>query len=176
MKRKITSYEIVLSALAAALATIFLSVGALSSVMLFTGYLLASLCLCLPLCRQGYAGYLFAYATCCLLTMLFCGFAFFFRLLPFMLFFGLHPLFNEIQLTKKWNKYICFFVKAVWFDGALILTWWLLFNRTLGVAFIDAYFIPLAFVVGTVLFFLYDWMHFECRKQMEKVLLKIFKK
>lgn len=108
--------------------------------------------------------------------MLFCGFAFFFRLLPFILFFGLHPLFNEIQLTKKWNKYICFFVKAVWFDGALILTWWLLFNRTLGVAFIDAYFIPLAFVVGTVLFFLYDWMHFECRKQMEKVLLKIFKK
>ena len=176
MKRKITSYEIVLSALAAALATIFLSVGALSSVMLFTGYLLASLCLCLPLCRQGYAGYLFAYVTCCLLTMLFCGFAFFFRLLPFMLFFGLHPLFNEIQLTKKWTKYICVFVKAVWFDGALILTWWLLFNRTLGVAFIDAYFIPLAFVVGTVLFFLYDWMHFECRKQMEKVLLKIFKK
>lgn len=176
MKRKITAYEIALSAVAAAMATIFLSIGTLSSVMLFTGYLLASLCLCLPLARQSYVGFFFAYLTCCFLTLLFGGFAFFFRLLPFILFFGLHPLFNEIQLAKKIHKVVAFLIKAVWFDGALILTWWLLFDKTLGIAFVDQYFIPLAFIVGTLLFFLYDLMHFECRKQVDRVLLKWFKK
>ena len=93
-----------------------------------------------------------------------------------MLFFGLHPLFNEWQLAKKINRYVAFAIKAVWFDGALILTWYLVFNMTLGVAFVDTYFIPLAFVVGTLLFFMYDWMHFECRKQVDKTLFKLFKK
>ncbi len=176
MKRRVTAYEIALSAVAAALGTIFLSIGTLSSVLLFTGYLLASLCLCLPLLRHSYAGYAFAYVACCLITLLFGGFAFFFRLLPFIAFFGLHPLFNEWQLVKKINRYVAFVVKALWFDGALVLTWWLLFNKTLGIAFLDKYFVLLAFTVGTALFFLYDWMHFECRKQMDKVLIKLFKR
>ena len=176
MKKRITAYEIALSAVATAIATIVLTIGTLSSVMLLTGYLVASLSLCLPLCRQSYKGYVFAYLSCILLTLLFGGFAFFFRLLPFIAFFGLHPLFNELQANKGWNKIGCFIIKALWFDGALILSWWLVFNMTLGVAFIDAYFIPFAFVVGTLLFFLYDFMHFECRKQVDKTLQKLFKK
>lgn len=171
-----TAYEIALSSVACALATILLSIGTLSSVMLLTGYLLASLALCLPLVRQSYAGFVIAYGTACLLTLLFGGFAFFFRLLPFILFFGLHPLFNEVQIAKKLNRYVCFIVKALWFDGALILTWWLVFDMTFGVAFLDQYFVAVAFTLGTAIFFLYDVLHFECRKQVDKALLKLFKK
>ena len=176
MKKRISAYEIALSAVAAALAAVFLSVGTLSSALLFTAYLLASFCLCLPLVRQSYLGYAFAYVVCVLLTLLFGGFAFFFRLLPFILFFGLHPLFNELQLAKKWNKYVSLGIKAAWFDATIILTWWLVFEMTIGVPFLDAYFIPIALIVGTALFFLYDKMHFMCRWQMDKTLHRLFKK
>jgi len=176
VKNRITAYEIALSGVAATMATIFLSVGALSSALLFTGYLLAGLSLCLPLVKGGYIGYACAYVSCCLLTLLFCGFAFFFRLLPFIVFFGLHPLFNELQVRKRINGVVAFIVKSLWFCGAMLLVFWLLFDMTTGIAFLDTYFIPILFILGPGVFFLYDKMYFLCRQQVDKVLKRIFKK
>ena len=61
MKKKLSSYEIALSALACAIATILLTVGVYSEVLLFTGYLFACIALMLPLAKQSYLGYLLAY-------------------------------------------------------------------------------------------------------------------
>ena len=98
--RKISSHEIALSALACAIATIFLTIGVYSEILLFTGYLLASVALMLPLAKQSIRGYLLAYIATCLLSLLF-NIGRFFDLLPFIAFFGLHPLINELQLKIK---------------------------------------------------------------------------
>ena len=50
--KKISAYEIALSALSCALATILLTVGVYSAVLLFTGYLLACASLMLPLAKK----------------------------------------------------------------------------------------------------------------------------
>ena len=95
--KKLTAYEIALSALACALATIMLTVGTYSEILLLTGYLLACVALMLPLAKESYWGYALAYIATCLLSLLFNAGRFFDNL-PFIAFFGLHPLLNELQI------------------------------------------------------------------------------
>lgn len=93
---KKSSKETALSAIACAFSTLGLTVGTLYSPMLFTGYLIACLCMMLPLSRGYFKGAALCFVAANVLTLLFNGFNFF-DTLPYTLFFGLHPLVNEIQ-------------------------------------------------------------------------------
>lgn len=88
--------ETALSAVACAFSTLGLTVGTLYSPMLFTGYLIACLCMMLPLSKGYFKGAALCFAATNALTLLFNGFNFF-DTLPYTLFFGLHPLVNELQ-------------------------------------------------------------------------------
>ncbi|MGN1053383.1 MAG: hypothetical protein ACI4SH_08365 [Candidatus Scatosoma sp.] len=103
MKRK--SKETALSAVACAFSTLGLTVGTLYSPMLFTGYLIACLCMMLPLSKGYFKGAALCFVATNVLTLLFNGFNFF-DTLPYTLFFGLHPLVNEVQarLHTRRNK------------------------------------------------------------------------
>lgn len=160
--RKITSYEIALSAMACAIATVFLTVGIYSELLLFTAYLVASIALMLPLAKGGYLGYFLAYIGTCLLSLLFNA-ARFFDLLPFIMFFGLHPFINELQLKIKLNRWIACGIKALWFDITMYLVWYFVFAMTTNFAFIDAYIIPILLIFGTAFFVLYDYTAYRCR-------------
>ena len=111
--KKISAYEIALSALACAIATVFLVLGTITPVLLFTGYLASCIALMLPLAKGSYRGYVLAYLGTGILAFLFCGSAFLLELLGFLLFFGLHPLFNELQLRFQMKKWLAFLIKAV---------------------------------------------------------------
>ena len=173
--RKISSHEIALSALACAIATIFLTIGVYSEILLFTGYLLASVALMLPLAKQSVRGYLLAYIATCLLSLLF-NIGRFFDLLPFIAFFGLHPLINELQLKIKINKWIACGIKALWFDGAMYLVWRFIFSMTTSISFVDKYFIPILLVVGTLFFVFYDYVSYKARAVVNTTVSRIIKK
>ena len=93
---KKNSKETALSAIACAFSTLGLTVGTLYSPMLFTGYLIACLCMMLPLSKGYIKGAALCFVASNILSLLFNGFNFF-DTLPYTLFFGLHPLVNEIQ-------------------------------------------------------------------------------
>lgn len=173
--RKISSHEIALSALACAIATIFLTIGVYSEILLFTGYLLASVALMLPLAKQSVRGYLLAYIATCLLSLLF-NIGRFFDLLPFIAFFGLHPLINELQLKIKINKWLACGIKALWFDGAMYLVWRFIFSMTTSISFVDKYFIPILLVVGTLFFVFYDYVSYKARAVVNTTVSRIIKK
>ena len=173
--RKISSHEIALSALACAIATIFLTIGVYSEILLFTGYLLASVALMLPLAKQSIRGYLLAYIATCLLSLLF-NIGRFFDLLPFIAFFGLHPLINELQLKIKINKWLACGIKALWFDGAMYLVWRFIFSMTTSISFVDKYFIPILLVVGTLFFVFYDYVSYKARAVVNTTVSRIIKK
>ena len=116
--KKISAYEIALSSLSCAIATIALTIGVYSAILLFTGYLLACIALMLPLAKKSFVGYALAYGATCILSLIFNA-ARFFDLLPFIMFFGLHPLVNELQLKTKINRWVACGVKALWFDGTM---------------------------------------------------------
>ena len=160
--KKLTAYEIALSALACAMATVFLTVGVYTEILLFTGYLFACIALMLPLSKQCYLGYTLAYIATCLLTLVFISFRFW-DLLPFIMFFGLHPLINELQLKIKINRWVACAIKALWFDATMYLTWRFLFGMTTTVAFVDKFIIPIILIGGTAFFVFYDYLAYRCR-------------
>lgn len=162
MKKKISAYEIALSALSCAMATVLLTVGVYSELLLFTGYLFGAIALMLPLAKQSYRGYALAYVATCLLSVLLNP-ARIFDLLPFIGFFGLHPLVNELQLKRKVNKWFACAVKAVWFDATMYLMWLFLFDATLSLPIDPKYMLPIIVVVGSAFFVLYDYAMYKWR-------------
>jgi hypothetical protein len=71
--KKISSYEIALSAFACTLATIALTVTLYVDFLVGTGYLLAGIALMMPLAKRCYGGYVLAYVATSVLTLLFCS-------------------------------------------------------------------------------------------------------
>ena len=170
--KKISSHEIALSALACAIATVFLTVGIYSAILLFTGYLFACIALMLPLAKQSYRGYVFAYVATCILALIF-NVARFIDLLPFIMFFGLHPLVNELQLKTKINRWLACGIKALWFDATMYVIWKFVFEMTTTVAFIDRYIIYILLIGGTALFVGYDYVMYKWRFAVNMLVKRI---
>ena len=173
--RRISSYEIALSALSCAIATLLLTVGMYSELMLFTGYLLGCIALMMPLAKKSYWGYFLAYIATCLLTFLFAP-ARFFDLLPFAMFFGLHPFVNELQLKIRINRWVACGIKALWFDGTMYLVWKLVFKATTTITLVDQYILPVILIGGTLFFVFYDYMLYRWRAVVNSLVNRIAKK
>ena len=174
--KRITAHEVALAGISTAIATISLAVGNITAVLLFTGYLVASIALSLPLAKGSYTGYVLAYVATVLLTLLIIGTGgYFIDLLPFILFFGLHPLLNELQVKYRIHRWLALIVKTVWFDGAMLLFWWLIVQTT-GVTWLDAYALPIILIGGSMLFFFYDRTFFRLRFVVYALVKRISKK
>ena len=170
--KKITSHEIALSALACAVATIFLTIGVYSAILLFTGYLFACIALMLPLAKNSYRGYLLAYVATCLLSLIF-NVARFIDLLPFIMFFGLHPLVNELQLRVKINRWLACGIKALWFDGTMYVVWRFVFEMTTTIPFVDKYILYILLIGGTAFFIAYDYAMYKWRFAVNALVKRI---
>lgn len=170
------SHQIALAALACALTTIFLTIGVYSEFLLFTGYLLGSIALMLPLAKKSWWGYGLAYLASCILAFLFNA-GRFWDLLPFIMFFGLHPLVNELQLRIKINRWIACAVKALWFDVTMYLIWRFVFGMTTSVTFLNSQNIFWFILgVGTVFFIVYDYLMYKWRAVLNGLVHRISKK
>ena len=173
--KKISAHEIALAALSCALSTILLTVGVYSELLLFTGYLFGCIALMLPLAKGSYRGYALSYAATCILSFFF-GAGRFLDLLPFVMFFGLHPLINELQLKTKINRWIACAIKAVWFDVTIFIIWKFLFGATTTMPFVDKYFFPILLVFGTAFFIFYDYAVYKWRAAVNVLVARITRK
>ncbi len=181
MKRPSRSFEIALSAIACAVAAVALTVGSYVDVLLLSGYLIAVFALMVPLSRDFFWGAALACVGAFLLAFFFCGFAIF-QLLPFIAFFGLHPIVNRLQMKyvrKKPLHLLCFLGKAVWFDLAMWLAWVVVLVPIFGIdsatwyPFVMRYFYLVLFVGGTVFFAAYDTMIVLCQRSVSVIVRRI---
>lgn len=154
MKR---SQVIALSAMAAALCSLFLTLGAYVSVLDVSCYMFASVMLMIPLFVNQFLGAFLAYLAAGLMALLFSG-GNFFAILPYVFFFGLHPIVNAFQVKKNINKYLAFAVKAVWFDVSVYVMYRFLSVFTVEIQFIADNIIWIIAVGGTLIFVLYDFV------------------
>ena len=162
--KKISAYEIALSAVSCALAAIALTVGTLSHALLFTGYLLACFALMIPLSKNCWWGNVLAYIGSSLLALLFTGFDIW-DMLPFIVFFGL-----------KVNRWLATGIKAIWFDGAMYLVWRFVFEMNASFDFVNRFIIPVILIGGTLFFFVYDIMFSKCQIAVNSLVQRIIKK
>lgn len=181
-KHSFSAFEIALSAVSCALAVTFLGVGTLSSWLLATGYLMAEICLMLPLAKCFYAGDALAYIGTCILTILLGAIGQVWLLVPFIMFFGLHPLANALQLRFKINRWIAYIVKAIWFDFTLWVMYILVFDTSIGnpdmgemYRIINDYILLFIFIGGSVLFFIYDYIMFKVQMVVNAFVYRIKK-
>ena len=131
-KRKYSrSFELALSAISCAVAVIFLMLGFWSNVLLASGYLFGITALMVPLSKQFIRGGFLAYAGTVVLAIVMGAAARFWDLVPFIMFFGLHPLINCLQVKFKINRWIALAVKTVWFDFTLWVAYILIFDSVL---------------------------------------------
>lgn len=170
MKR---TFEIALSGVATALGAIFLILGTLNPVMQVTGWLIGTVAMMLPISREFPLGGFLSYLASVLLTILLGGMSFLWRLLPFIAFFGLHPLANYFQLKFRINRWVAYIVKALWFDGMLAIVFYVLAGGVSPIEAINTYIIPIILVGGTILFFFYDYLIFSCQITVNKIVDKI---
>ena len=176
------SFEIALSAISCAVAVVLLLVGFWSDVLLATGYLLAMLALMVPLSKQFYRGGALAYLGTVILAIVLGAAARFWDLVPFIMFFGLHPLINSLQIKFNINRWIALAVKAVWFDFTLWVAYLLIFGGVLGGTegnafydFVNRYIYLFIFVGGTLVFFPYDYLIFKMQITVNKLVYRIRK-
>lgn len=177
------SFEIALSAISCAVAVIVLLLGFWSDVLLATGYLLGIIALMIPLSKQFFRGAFLAYAGCVVLTLVLGAAAKFWDLVPFIMFFGLHPLLNALQIRFRINKWLALAVKAVWFDFTLWVAYLLICGGILGGAqselaiyqFINRYIYWFIFIGGSLVFIAYDYFLFKCQIMVNKLVYRIRK-
>lgn len=183
-KRKYSkSFEIALSAISCAVAVICLLLGFWSDVLLATGYLFGMVALMIPLSKQFYLGGALAYAGTVILAIVMGAAARFWDLVPFIMFFGLHPLINSLQVRFNINKWLALAVKAIWFDFTLWVAYILIFGGILGGAnsdnafyeFLNNYIYYFIFIGGTVIFFPYDFLVFKIQGTVDKLVYRIRK-
>lgn len=177
------SFEIALSGISCAIAVAVLPLGIMTGVGSLTaaGYSVAVLAIMLPLSKQFFKGAFLAYAATCILTIVLGAAAKFWDLVPFIIFFGLHPIANMLQLKFKINKWLALVVKALWFDATLIAGYYLVFHGLLGGSllpaevyeFVNKYIFLLIFTVGSVIFFVYDYLIFKVQIMVNRLVYKI---
>lgn len=181
-KRKYSkSFEIALSAISCAAASIFLSLGFFSGILLATGYLFGIIALMIPLSKQFYVGGFLAYIGTCVLTILFGAIGKFWDILPFITFFGFHPLVNALQVRYKVNKWLALVLKAILFDFTIWLAYVVIFDGVFGgsflpptvTEFINAYALYFIFIGGTLIFILYDFFIFKCQGWVNALVARI---
>jgi len=173
MKRPSKAHGIAVSGVACAIATIFLSIGSITPFLLATGYLVACFALMIPISKKYIVGDILAYIAAGLLSLIFGGVAYIYKLLPYFVFFGLHPLLNYAEERFHINKIIFLIVKAAWFDGAMYLCWRFAFGMNVAVDWINEYIFYIIFIGGTVFFIAYDFMIKRCQRIVNALMKKI---
>ena len=179
------TFEIALSGISCAVAALALSLGIMTGLgaLTATGYLIAVIALKVPLSKQFFRGDFLAYVGTVILAVVLGAAVKFWDLVPFALFFGLHPLANALQIRFKINKWLALAIKAVWFDCTLIVGYYLVFGGMLGGALfpeevyeiINKYIFLLIFTVGTVGFFVYDYLIFKVQILINGIVFRIKK-
>lgn len=184
-KKKVGAFEIALSGISCAVAVLFLSLGIMTGVNSLTavGYFVAVIALMLPLSKQFFLGAFLAYIATLILTIALGAAAQFWKLVPFAMFFGLHPIANALQIRFKINKWLALAVKAVWFDCTLIAGYYIVFGGLLGGSWLpqnvydvlNDYIFLFIFTLGTVICFVYDYLAFKCQVAVNLLVMRIKK-
>lgn len=182
-KKNSPTFEIALSGISCAVAAGALALGLLSGYLVATGYLVGIVALMIPLSKQFFKGGFLAYVGTCILAVVLGAAVKFWDLVPFAMFFGLHPLLNALQIRFKINKWLALAIKTVWFDCTLIAGYFLIYvvgGISLPAeieAIINGWRLyVIIFTLGSAIFFVYDYLMFKIQIAVNTLVFRIIKK
>lgn len=163
---------VALSAVSSAIGLVLLLIGAYVDVLDLSCLFMASLALMLPLSKGYRLGAFLSYLACVILGFLLSGFRIQI-MLPFTLFFGLHPIINDLQLKYKFNKYLAIILKTIWFIGTLFAMYYLTQIFVVENEIVKQYIVPIIAIGGAVLFWVYDIFMFKFQEMINKIVQQL---
>ena len=100
--------------------------------------------------------------------------------IPFVMFFGLHPLANSLQLKYSVNRWVALVVKMVWFDAMLFVMYYALgsfmgLNASTFWQTINDYVWIIILVAGSLFLWLYDYLMFKVQIWINMLVYRIKK-
>lgn len=167
------SKTIALSAMSAALCALLIMLGSFISVLDLSCFMMAGFALMLPLYKKSLWGAVMAYIVGGFLGLLFSGMNFV-TIIPFLVWFGLHPILNFIQTRYNINKFLAFFVKLALFNVAIfvILRFTMLFVTRSDFLNENEY---LFYIIGSAIFVFYDYAMMFIQKKLDQLLTRLIK-
>lgn len=166
------SRVVALSSVSTALAVIFLIIGSYIEVLDLSCLFMASLALMMPLAKDYKLGGLLSYVATVILAIFLTGM----RLqviIPFAMFFGLHPLANYFQKRLKINLVLATVIKTVWFIGTLYVMYFATKIFVSPNEFIEKYIHFVLIIGGAVIFIVYDKLMHRFQKAVNSIVFRL---
>lgn len=166
------SRVIALSSLSTALAVILLVLGSYIEVLDLSCLFMASLALMMPLSKDYKLGGFLSYLATVILCILLTGF----RIqvvVPFAMFFGLHPLVNYFQKKFKINVILATIVKAAWFVATLYVMYFVTKIFVSPNDFIEKYIHYVLIIGGILIFIIYDSLMMRFQNAVKSIVHRL---
>lgn len=161
--------RVALAGVASALGTTFLLMSVYVPILDMSCMILASLSMLLPIIKNDYVGAGLCYLSTALLAFLLTGNIF--GILPFAIFFGIHPIIVSLLIKLRVPIPIALIVKLIFANIAIFLAW-----KFLGLA-INWKDIPIPYYVlaigGSMVFLIYDWFIIRMKEFLNYYLSRI---
>ena len=167
------SYKVALAGITAALSMVFITVAYFASFMSLPFLALASMCLLIPLSKK-----LYVYAGLCgisvaLLSLLYPA-SIFTILIPYAIFFSIHPILTVILSNVKLNKIIASVIKQVFFNAALVSIYFIVKGIVVFPEFVEKNLIWVV-IIANLFFYFYDDLFLRLSVRLDKYISKIIK-
>lgn len=166
------SKVIALSALTTSLCTILLVLGSLVLTLSYSAIFLASVIILLPLAKNTYKGAVLSVIASGLLSFCIASFSFE-TSLPFVLFFGFHPIVSKFFRDKKFNKVLAFIIKDVWFLLAMLACYYLTEMFITDNEVLQKYMLYIILIGGNLFFAVYDYMLYYFQRAVDKISVRL---
>ena len=120
----------------------------------------AEIAMMIPLSKNYLTGGFLACLASSLIALLLTG-GDFILIMPFIVFFGLHPLANKLSEKYNINKALSFIVKMLWFIGAVFLIFFFaelfIADKNKLTMLVNKYYYILLPLIGAAFFVIYEW-------------------
>lgn len=166
------SKMIALSAVSSAVTVVVLILGAYFEVFRLSAIFIAGIVVMLPLAKNSAWAGLMTVLSSSVLGLFLTGFRFQI-VLPYLLFFGLHPIANYVEQKKNINRYIAFVIKDVWFVLTLLLMQLFAELIAVDIEIIKKYIILIIVVGGALAFIVYDFIIKRFQKYVNLIIERI---
>lgn len=166
------SKVVALSSVTTAFCTLLLVFGAYIEVLDLSCLFVASLVLMIPLSKGYKLGAFLSYLASVLLGFILTG-ARFQILIPFAMFFGLHPIANYIQKERNINKILALIVKTVWFVATLFVTYYFTKMFLVENAMLEKYINYIIVIAGSLFFIVYDILMDGFQRSITRIISRL---
>ena len=180
-KKYSRAFQVALAGISCGIAVAALMLGYYVNVLIGTAYIVAQIALMIPLSKQFYGVDLLAYIATVVLALLVGGLVGrWWEFTPFVMFFGLHPIVNSLQIRYRVYRWLALVVKMIWFDAMLFVMYYALgsfmgFTSSEFWQTINNYVWIIILVAGSLLLWLYDFIMFKVQIWINMLVYRIKK-